>query len=712
MNPSPSTAVGTTMSRQQARRTSWLEKLAHRGDIAVILLLISIISLFVLPIPTALLDLLIGLNIAASIGLLMLSIYVPSAVGLSTFPSLLLLTTLLRLSLNIASTKQILLNAHAGHIIETFGRLVVGGNVLVGGVVFVIIAVVQFIVIAKGSERVAEVGARFTLDGMPGKQMSIDADLRGGLINKDEARERRAALEQESQWHGAMDGAMKFVKGDAIAGLVIAFVNIIGGIGVGAGQKGMSLADAVQRYTLLTVGDGMVTQIPSLFVSVAAGILITRVTSAQDRRANLGRQLMGQVLAQPMSMVMTAVVLLLFLLVPGFPKIQFGLLGAVVGVVAWAALKRDRALNDPEHQPMPALRGDAERLVPQMIQSQSDRDAAPVLVKLSPSLQGKLWPKAFADAVQQQRTQLYESIGLPFPGIRLRYDAELAPGQYSIHLRDIHVAQGQLVAGAHWAQIEGDVPADLQPASAPGLGDGVWVPVARLDALPRISAVRAPEAVLAAHVGQCIAVRADLFIGIQEVQRILDEVSRNQPELAQELIRAVPLQRVAEVMKRLVREGISLRNTREIFESLMVWATREKDVSLLTEYVRIDLGAVTAARLGAGRSELPIVILTQGSENLTRESIQETLGGSFLALGPEKNEAITQQAQALVEKARQDGHDPVFACSMDLRRHLASQLEAVLPGVPVVSYQELGNHIRVSLVGSIDLTDTPALAHG
>jgi type III secretion protein V len=300
-----------------AVESRWVKVLAQRADLALAGLIVCVIGLLLVPLPTWLLDGLIALNLAASIALLMLSMYVPSALGLSTFPSLLLLTTLFRLSLNIASTKLILLNGAAGHIIDTFGRLVVGGNVVVGLVVFLIIAIVQFIVIAKGAERVAEVGARFSLDGMPGKQMSIDADLRAGLIDKEEAQRRRRDLEEESRLYGAMDGAMKFVKGDAIAGMLIAFVNIVAGMAIGIGMRGMSLGESVDAYSILSVGDGMVAQIPSLFVSIAAGIVITRVDGKIRGRNHLGGQIAREVFGHPSALLMAGTIVAGFLLVPG-----------------------------------------------------------------------------------------------------------------------------------------------------------------------------------------------------------------------------------------------------------------------------------------------------------------------------------------------------------------------------------------------------------
>jgi type III secretion protein V len=677
--------------------SAWRTGIARRGDLAIVALIVTIIALMVLPIPLLLLDFFIAISIASSVALLMMSVYVPSPVSLTAFPNMLLFTTLLRLSLNIASTKQILLHAHAGHIIETFGRLVVGGSALVGGVVFVVIAVVQFIVIAKGTERVAEVGARFTLDAMPGKQMSIDADLRAGLIVKDEAKAKRHALEQESAWHGAMDGTMKFVKGDAICGLVIVFVNILAGIAVGVAFKDMTLAQAVQRYTLLTVGDGMVSQIPSLFASVAAGILITRVSSPEERGGNVGRVIVEQLVAQPMVLMMTGAVMLMFLAVPGFPKLLFFALGAAIGAVGFLLMRGERHLDAPDRRPVPQMRGDAERLVPMLVQSEAERAASPVLVKLAPDLQRVLDPEQFGQALAAEREKLYESIGLPFPGIRLRYEQTLPEHAYRILAQDIPVGDGELQAASRWVVAGADT-----DSPAPGLPSGAWVDQSQGASLPPDAQSFSASDVLAAHIGAVIRERAALFVGIQEVQSMLDEIGRNQPELVQEVTRAIPLQRVADILRRLLQEDLSIRNSREILESLIVWAPREKDVTLLAEYVRIDLGAMTMARIAQGAPELTIVMLSQPAEQIMRDSIQETLGGAFLALGPDRNESLLRQARELYEQACERGAEPVFACSMDVRRHFKRAIEAVLPKVPVLSYQEIGDHVRVVASGSIE----------
>jgi type III secretion protein V len=378
--------------------------------------------------------------------------------------------------------------------------------------------------------------------------------------------------------------------------------------------------------------------------------------------------------------------------VPGFPKVTILLLGTLIGGIGWAALRHDSRHDAPDLQPVPAMRGDAERVVPPLIQSGAQREAAPVQARLAPGLRHVLTAQGFGDALNAQRERLYDDIGLPFPGVRIRYDADLPEATYAIDAQDMPMAHGTL----------------QRDAVLVAEGDGArWVP---RDSLPRgVLPANAlpPETVLARHIGEVIRVKADLFLGVQDVQRILDDAARNQPELVQEVVRTVPLQRTAEVMRRLVKEQISLRNTREILESLLLWVSREKDVVLLTEHVRNDLGAMTVARVAGGRDELPIIMLSQASETVMREAIQETMAGAFVALGPERSERLVAQAREFYEQAQAGDVEPVFACSMDLRIYLKRAIEAALPRVAVLSYQEIGNHIPVVALGSIEV-DSPA----
>ena len=667
----PFTLGAITALQRPAGLAGWAAlltpRLTPRGDLALLGLLMAIIALLVLPVPAALLDGLIALNIALSIGLLMLSMYVGSSLGLSTFPSLLLFTTLLRLSLNIASSKQILLHAHAGQIIDTFGRLVVGGSVVVGIVVFLIIAIVQFIVVAKGAERVAEVGARFTLDGMPGKQMSIDADLRAGIVGKDEARRRRGVLEQESQFFGAMDGAMKFVKGDAIAGMIIAFVNIVAGIAVGMAMKDMGFAQALQRYTVLTVGDGMVTQIPSLFVSIAAGVLITRVGADEARDANLGAQIGRQVLAQPLALLLTAGVLCAFVLTPGFPKLPFAAIAVVLAATAWFVMRSPARRRSFENAPMPAMAREGAAEVPSMIHRGEDDAVAPLVLRLAPDCGSRIAPPELDRALRDARRRIRRELGIPFPGLVARFDETLAEGAYAVDVHELPRATGVITADASGS-------ADASPATQ-----------------------------LAADVERAVLAQPDLFIGFAEAHHMVEAVGRESSELAQELVRTVPLQRIADVLRRLVQESISIRPVREICESLLAWGAREKDPVLLTEYVRIDLGRHIAHRFGRGEKVMPVLMLDPAAEQLVRQAVQQTATGSYLALGPDDTRRLGDAAEHALQAAGAALKVPVVVASMDVRRYVRRLLEPRIPQVVVLSYQEIGSHLTLQTVGRVGL---------
>lgn len=658
----------------------WQQVRRHSHFLAA-LALAGVVALMVLPIPPALLDVLIAFNMACGVMLLMLAVYIRGPLGLSTFPSLLLVTTVLRLALNVASTKQILIHAHAGQIIETFGRLVVGGQVVVGLVVFAIIAVVQFIVIAKGAERVAEVGARFTLDAMPGKQMSVDADLRAGAIDKHTAFQRRAQLEQECQMHGAMDGAMKFVKGDAIAAIVIAVVNVVAGMAIGAGQRGLTLADAASRYVLLTVGDGMVSQIPSLFASVAAGILITRVAGNANGESHLAGQITRQILAQPLALLASAAILLGFLLVPGFPKWPFLLMAAGVGGVALWARRRDARLIGLEDLGTPRP-GSGVALAQAQAQAQGAGPTAdvpaivvPLRIRVARAMRQRLVPALLDAALAREKVQLQLALGLPFPALSVQFDDTLSDDEFVIDVQELPARHGQLPAG---------------------LGSGEC------------------EQRMAQQVGEVVRHRPEAFIGLQEIHSLIKQAEAQLPELSAEVMRVLPLQRLAEVLKRLAVEGVSLRYLREIFESLLVWAAREKDTAMLCEHVRVDLGRFIChplVELVDAQRRLRVITVDPATEQQVRQAIQQGPAGPYLTLPPQ---AIGRLISA-VESEAQRWPGPggaVLLTSLETRRFIRRLLCARMPALAVLSHQELPADLVVEAVGRVGMSPAPALEGG
>jgi type III secretion protein V len=686
-----------------------LRLLARRGDLAAVAVIVAAIALMVVPLPTPMLDGLIATNLAASIALLMLSMYVPSALGLSTFPSLLLLTTLFRLSLNIASTKLILLNAAAGHIIDTFGRMVVGGNVVVGLVVFIIIAIVQFIVIAKGAERVAEVGARFSLDGMPGKQMSIDADLRAGLGDKEEAQRRRRELEQESRLYGALDGAMKFVKGDAIAALIIAFVNIVAGITIGVSMHGMSVGTSVDTYSVLSVGDGMVAQIPSLFVSIAAGILITRVESRSKAGETLGKQIAQQILAQPTALVAAAALISTFLLVPGLPAWPFVTLALLFAGAGYLGRKVFRAGNAGSASMTPAMQRD-RRAAP--AEGDAGRGGGPIAVPLrlrvGAAVGAGLSLDAFDAALEGEKVGLAQDLGLPFPGLQVVTDEALAGGQYSIDVQEIPVAQGDLQKsnvlnfGGREEFTNEDAGTSAPATQTPAPEVAADKPGATSATNASRDSRRGRETTLAAHIAWVVRRHADTFIGIQETHELLARAAMQLPELAAEVQKAVPLQRIADVLRRLVEEGVSIRYLREICESLVVWGGREKDIVMLAEYVRIDLGRFIVPRYLDAKGQLRAVVLDADAEKALQDAIQQGPGGSFLALPPETAQSLLTAAERALAPLRPAGTQVVLA-PMGVRRYLKKFLTTRFPTWAVLSFQELPAHVQVHAVGRLGL---------
>ncbi|MDQ0142392.1 type III secretion system export apparatus subunit SctV [Cupriavidus necator] len=683
---------------------------SRQSDLALTLLLFAVIALFVLPLPTFLLDLLLTINLGMSLTLLIVATYIPSALSLSTFPSLLLFTTLFRLSLNIASTKLILLHADAGHIIDTFGKLIVGNNVVVGGVVFLIIAIVQFIVIAKGSERVAEVGARFALDAMPGKQMSIDADVRAGTITAAQAQERRRALEQECQLHGAMDGAMKFVKGDAIAGVVIALVNILAGITIGTLMKDMSIGEALQRYAILTIGDGMVSQIPSLLVSIAAGVVITRVSSDEDRAGspNLGNVIGKQILAQPKALVVSGLAIAVFLVVPGFPKWTFGLMALVVAGGGYVLLRRaQRTAGTVTWIEM----ADADEAA---AAAGTQAAVAPALaLELDEGLRGRVDLRLFEQRMTTAKSEVEAELGMVFPRLRIQHRALGERDAYAIRVQDVVASGGVLRPGKRLLEPGARARVD-QGVAEPGAPFGpfqevVWVPAEAAGAAADNVRTLSCEEVLAVHVGAVIKQHAAPLLGIQDVQSMIHVIQAEAPDLVMELARVVPLQRITDVLRRLLQEGVPIRNLRTIFESLVTWAPKETDAIALTELVRVDLGRlITSRHVGANRS-LDAVLFEPALEARVQGAIEKAARGNLLLLSHDVTRDIREQLRVLLEKAAEKagvaGHAGaarvVVVVSVDVRRYIKRLIEPVAPRIPVLSYQEVDEDVTLVPVGWI-----------
>lgn len=678
------------------------------NDLTMAAFLVGVIALMILPLPTLLIDALLAINLSISVLLLMTTLFVPDAVSLSTFPSLLLFTTLFRLSLNIASTKAILLHADAGHLIESFGQLVVGGNLVVGIVVFLVITIVQFIVIAKGSERVAEVGARFTLDALPGKQMSIDADLRAGLLTPEEAKAKRARLSMESMLHGGMDGAMKFVKGDAIAGLIITLVNILAGIVVGIMYHAMTAGEAANRFAVLSIGDAMVSQIPALFICMAAGILTTRVADEHRKKpTSLGEDMTEQLTRNTRSLYLAGALTLGFAAIPGFPALPFVILAAVlIGGGHWLSGQRRRGSQTPTQahsKPMAALLREGGKGEGAAIQNRPPEFAKPLSIRLSRELARLIDAERLDRAVDREREGLQARLGLPFPGAAMWVWDGLQELRFDILINDVPVAQPQLPGDLLLLL---DTQSPLAAQALPGgpllgMAESLWVPQTALPPGQRAGACLDIEQVIAREMVEMLHRHAHLFMGVQEVQWVIERAMPEYPGLVSEVQKVMPLQRMAEVLRRLLEEQVPIRNIRSIFESLITWAPKEKDLLLLTEYVRSDLGRYLAHEAGGGQRHLSAILLAPEIEQAIRGCIKPTPAGNYLAMSPDDARDITERIAAVAGSAPPSGGGVALVTSMDIRRYVKKMIEGQLDWLRVYSFQELGSLIELRPIGRV-----------
>ncbi|CAN7765154.1 flagellar biosynthesis protein FlhA [Caballeronia sp. LjRoot34] len=565
---------------------------ARHADLAVGIGVLSVLALLIVPVPPFLLDLFICLSFAASLTMLSATLYVSKAADLASFPSLLLLTTLLRLALAIASTKMILLHAHAGQIITAFGELVVGGNVAVGLVVFIVLALIQFIVVAKGADRVAEVAARFTLDGIPGRQMSIDADMRNGVLTAVQASRMRAALERETYFYGSLDGAMKFVKGDAVAGLVVALVNIVGGLAVGIAQRGMSFGDALHTYTILTVGDGLVSQIPSLIVSVAAGILVTRVASTDNVDSHLGADIYRQLAQHPKALGMAGVACLSLAAIPGFPHIQFLVAGGLLLALAITLMRNTALATNSQRALMPQMTRDGGNYVPRILDDVELGTSATLRLRLGVKAFDALRPEALNRQLGQLRRHLMVELGVPFPGLALLRDARLDPDRYIVDIEDVPFASGTLIA-AHTlvSGAENLIAYEGVEGYRPRAEKSVWVPNATAASIsnPEIHKSTVDEAVRE-HLAEICERSAPDFLGTQETRFLLDQLAIEFRELVAQAGQAASTVQLASVLRQLLQQRVPIRNLRAILEAVVRVPVGERTIDRMVREARIQLG--------------------------------------------------------------------------------------------------------------------------
>lgn len=684
-----------------ATQTSPFSALVKYSDILIAIAIITIVVMMIIPLPTFLLDIFLSFNITLSLIIVMVAIYNTEPLDFSVFPSLLLIITLFRLALNVSSTRLILLEGYAGEVITAFGNFVVGGNAVVGFIVFVILIIIQFIVITKGSERVAEVAARFTLDAMPGKQMSIDADLNAGLISDAEARQRRKKIQREADFYGAMDGASKFVKGDAIAAIIIIIINIIGGFIIGMVQRDMGVTQALQAYTLLTVGEGLVNQIPALLVSTATGIIVTRAASD----ANLGHDIVQQILTNPRMFFIASGVLVLLGLVPGLPGIPFfalGLSAAGIGYLLRQSVQTQaaEAENMQEQKEMEEVRK-PENIVSLLQVDPMELEIGYSLIPIVDVRQGG----DLLDRVVMIRRQIALEMGLIVPTIRIRDNIQLKPNIYVVKLRGVEIAKGELMLDHYMAMNPGSVFEEIPGIDTvePAFGlPALWVQDSMREQAELAGyTVVDPVSVLATHLTEVIKSHADEILGRQETQTLINAVKQNNAAVVDEVTPGLlSLGDIQKVLANLLRERVSIRDMVTILETLGDYAALTKDTELLTEYVRHAL-ARQISRQYVQNNTLTCLTVDPQLENVINGAVQRTEHGSYVALEPSIMQSLINSLGSEIPKITNLGYQPIVLTSPAVRLYFRKLTERVAPNLTVLSYSELESKIEVQALGMV-----------
>jgi len=676
-------------------------------EIIIPLGIMGILVVMILPLPPLLLDFFLAMNITFSIIILLVSLHVDRPLNFSIFPTILLVATLFRLSLNVASTRLILLHGHegpqaAGQIIKSFGQFVVGGNYTVGIIVFIILVIINFVVITKGAGRIAEVSARFTLDAMPGKQMSIDADLNAGLIGEEEARQRRSEIAREADFYGAMDGASKFVRGDAIAGIFITLINIIGGLIIGLFQQGMDLREAAGVYTILTVGDGLVAQIPALIISTAAGVIVTRAASESD----LGREFIAQVFLSPKAIACASGILLVFGLIPGLPHFAFLLLGSITGGVAYLTYQEKAAplVETTEDKKETALRPTEKEELPLL-----DPLAMEVGYRLIPLVDPESGGELL-ERIRAMRRHLANEMGFLVPPIHIKDNLQLKPEEYVFLLRGISVGRGEVKLNYLLAIDSGNAEKGLEgiPTKEPAFGlSALWIEEQLKDKARHLGyTVVNPAIVIITHLTEIIKANAHQLLTRQDVQNILDTLAKTHPKVVEELVpNQLSLGGVQKVLQNLLQEKVPIRDILTIIETLADYAPLTKDTDLLTEYVRQALCRTITKLYSTDDGLLPVMILDPKLEDSISKSIHQSPQGVRFALEPGLAQRLLAQLSDGMQEMLTQGYQPVLLTSPEVRRFIRKMIEKVLPNLAVIATSEVSGEVTIKNVRVVRLED-------
>ncbi|AJQ53895.1 TPA: flagellar biosynthesis protein FlhA [Aeromonas hydrophila] len=673
------------------------------------LLVLASLGMVVLPIPPLMLDILFSFNIALSIVVLLVAVYTRRPLEFAAFPTVLLIATLLRLALNVASTRVVLLEGHngsaaAGHVIEAFGNVVIGGNYTVGIIVFMILMIINFVVVTKGAGRISEVSARFTLDAMPGKQMAIDADLNAGLINQEEAKKRRQDVTQEADFYGSMDGASKFVKGDAVAGIMILFINILGGFIIGMVQHQLTFGEAAQIYTLLAIGDGLVAQIPSLLLSIAAAIIVTRQNTDQD----MGTAVLGQLFDNPKALIISAGILLMMGSVPGMPHLAFLSLGAIAAAGAWWLLRREKQLAAK------AAKGELMPASTDQTHEQKDLswdDVMPVdiiglevgyqLIPLVDRNQGG----ELLNRIKGVRKKLSQELGFLVPAVHIRDNLDLAPNQYRITLMGVSTGEANVYHDKEMAINPGQVFGQIQGVATrdPAFGlEAVWVAKEQVSQAQTLGYTVVDTAtVVATHLSQILSNHAALLLGHDEVQQLLDMIGKHQNKLVEGLVpEVISMGNLVKVLQNLLNEGVPIRDMRTILQTLVEYAPRSQDPEVLTAACRIALRRLIVQEIAGPDPELPVITLAPELERILHQSLQAG-GGDGAGIEPGLAERMQRSLVEATQRQELEGQPAVLLTSGILRNTLAKFVKNAIPGLRVLSYQEVPDDKQIRIVSAV-----------
>ncbi|CAY74532.1 Type III secretion apparatus InvA [Erwinia pyrifoliae DSM 12163] len=680
--------------------SNFIGQMRTRPELIVLLMMIMVVVMLIIPLPTYLVDFFIALNLTMALLIFIGSFYINRILDFSTFPSMIMISTIFRLAISISTSRLVLTDADAGKIISSFGEFVIAESLVVGMVIFFIVTVVQFIVITKGSERIAEVAARFSLDAMPGKQMSIDADLKAGVIDEKEVRRRRSDLEAESQLYGALDGAMKFIKGDAIAGIIIILVNLLGGLAIGVVQKGMNISHALSIYALLTIGEALVAQIPALLISISGGLIVTRVNNNEN--TNLGAKILQDLFLNKSTLVITAILAVTLGLLPGFPLIVFLLLAIILLGVFYKDKYNKNKNNSLDPDDSEVAEQSTVKSKPVVIDGEYIPETVPLIVSSWNGYEKYFAKNNFSSLLKRH---FFIEYGVRLPDLIMNYDQHVEQGKLTVAINEIQVASYDFFPEMHKVLFRGDelkLIDDNVKVVNTSHGKTYWIPEERHETALKLG-FYSRDAVNEFY--SCISTllvhNISEFFGIQEAKTLLDDLEKKYPDLLKECYRNNTVQRITEVFQRLLKERISIRNMRLILEALVQWAPKEKDPIMLVEHVRGVLARYISSRFSA-EGRIRTVVMSHDMESIIRDGIRQTSGGTFVNLPPLETENIIKSLEICLQNNRVNARDIILMVSMDIRRFAKTIIEGTYSELDVLSFSEVSAGVEIDVIGSLE----------